>query len=159
MNAHSYTRCFMFPCDIPMLVLVTFCNKKTKTTTTKNCQLRCLGEKGVARHWLNWPSAPAGLKCFWMSEQCFKVTERERQSNVMADCNECFPVGWTVTLWMAGDSRPWGERIKNFPVNSALRLISTDKACKDFSFELFYLILYLFVCQCYNFICIVFLLI
>lgn len=32
------------------------------------------------------------------------------QSNVMAACNECFPVGWTVTLWMAGDSRPEGEK-------------------------------------------------
>lgn len=36
----------------------------------------------------------------------------EMQSNVMAGCNECFPVGWTVTLWMAGDSRPKGERIR-----------------------------------------------
>lgn len=32
------------------------------------------------------------------------------QSNVMAACNECFPPGWTVTLWMAGDSRPEGEK-------------------------------------------------
>lgn len=36
----------------------------------------------------------------------------EMQSNVMAGCNECFPVGWTVTLWMAGDLRPKGERIR-----------------------------------------------
>lgn len=34
----------------------------------------------------------------------------EKQSDVMAGCNECFPVGWTVTLWMAGESRPRGEK-------------------------------------------------
>lgn len=50
------------------------------------------------------------------------------QSDVMAACNEYFPVGWTVTLWMAGDSRPWGERIRNPPSISVLRLISTDEA-------------------------------
>ena len=38
---------------------------------------------------------------------------REMQSNVVAACNECFPVGWTVTLWMAGDSGPEGERIRD----------------------------------------------
>ncbi len=48
---------------------------------------------------------------------------REMQSNVMAACNECFPVGWTVTLWMAGDSRPKGERIRNSPAIFEFRLI------------------------------------
>lgn len=38
--------------------------------------------------------------------------EREMQSNVVAACNERFPVGWTVTLWMAGDLRPEGEGIR-----------------------------------------------
>lgn len=62
------------------------------------------------------------------------------QSNVMADCNECFPVGWTVTLWMAGDSRPKGERIRNSPAISVLGLILTDTL----------VILYLFVGRCHN---------
>lgn len=35
---------------------------------------------------------------------------REMQSNVMAAYNECFPVGRTVTLWMAGDLRPKGRK-------------------------------------------------
>lgn len=41
----------------------------------------------------------------------------------MAAYNECFPVGWTVTLWMAGDLRPKGERIRDSPAIFEFRLI------------------------------------
>lgn len=54
------------------------------------------------------------------------------QSNVMAGCNECFPVGWTVTLWMAGDSRPEGERIRDSPAFFEFRLILTNKTHASF---------------------------
>lgn len=32
------------------------------------------------------------------------------QSNVMAACNESFPVGWTATFWIAGASKPEVEK-------------------------------------------------
>lgn len=53
----------------------------------------------------------------------------EAQSDVMAGCNECFPVGWTVTLWMAGAWRPEGERERGDETPPAVfesRLFTTD---------------------------------
>lgn len=59
------------------------------------------------------------------------------QSNVMAVCNECFPVGWTVTLWMAGDSRPEGETIRDSPAFLKFGLNLTDKAPTPFPLFVF----------------------
>lgn len=51
---------------------------------------------------------------------------REAQSDVMAGCNECFPVGRTVTLWMAGAWKPEGER-----EGMRLRMPSWSRGCSQ----------------------------
>lgn len=123
-----YTHCFMSTCDVLAFVLVTFSKQREgKRTTTNPCQFGCLWDKGAIRHWLNWPGPPAGLKCFWLSEQCFKVMKSDAVKGMVAACNECFPVGWTVTLWMAGDSRPGGGRIRDSPAISHPGPIWSDK--------------------------------
>lgn len=88
--------------------------------------VRLLWKREDTQHWFNWPCSPTGLKCFFGWVNSVSRLHGEAQSDVMAGCNECFPVGWTVTLWMAGAWRPEGEREGMRP-----RLPSLSRGCSQ----------------------------
>lgn len=106
----------------------------------KTCQLQCLWGKKESLHIDSIdPALPLDWSVFGWVNSVSRLW-REMQSNVMAGCNESFPVGRTVTLWTAGDLKPEGERIGVSSAFFEFRLIITNKTQTIWSY--YYLLLW-----------------